>query len=138
MSQGKIEQIGTPDEIYDEPNSPFVFSFIGESSALPVEVEKGKVWLDEHPLDVASGEMPDGPAQLFFRPHDVEVGERPARRHSRRGIGAPAPRGGARRVELEVGLARRPHRDRASRRLPAQSLGPHRRAPAPLPALPGA
>ena len=32
MSEGKIEQIGTPDEIYDEPNSPFVFSFIGESS----------------------------------------------------------------------------------------------------------
>ena len=35
MSKGKIEQIGTPDEIYDEPNSPFVFSFIGESSVLP-------------------------------------------------------------------------------------------------------
>ena len=30
MSQGQIEQVGTPDEIYDEPNSPFVFSFIGE------------------------------------------------------------------------------------------------------------
>src|SRR5512146_1981665 len=33
MSQGKIEQIGSPDEIYDRPASPFVAGFIGESSA---------------------------------------------------------------------------------------------------------
>ena len=79
MSQGRIEQIGTPDEIYDEPNSPFVFSFIGESSALPVRIEKGKVWLDDHPLDLAPDDVPDGPAQLFFRPDDVEIAEtRPA------------------------------------------------------------
>ena len=32
---GPIEQVGTPDEIYDPPDSPFVFDFIGESSDLP-------------------------------------------------------------------------------------------------------
>ncbi len=32
MSQGRIEQVGTPDDVYDTPNSPFVFGFIGESS----------------------------------------------------------------------------------------------------------
>ena len=46
MSQGRIEQVGNPDEVYDAPNSPFVFGFIGESSALPVEVENGEVWID--------------------------------------------------------------------------------------------
>jgi sulfate transport system ATP-binding protein len=101
MSQGKIEQVGTPDEIYDEPNSAFVFSFIGESSTLPVRVEEGKVWLDGHSLDLAAGDVASGPAQLFFRPQDVEVGGElqgaiPAvlqgvRRH-----------GGARRLDLEV------------------------------------
>ena len=35
MSEGRIEQIGTPDEIYDAPNSPFVFSFIGEFERAP-------------------------------------------------------------------------------------------------------
>ena len=35
MRNGRIEQVGTPDEIYDEPNSPFIFSFIGELSMLP-------------------------------------------------------------------------------------------------------
>jgi sulfate transport system ATP-binding protein len=78
MSEGKIEQIGTPDEIYDEPNSPFVFSFIGESSTLPVRVERGKVFLERRPLDLPADGLPNGPARLFFRPHDVEVGtERP-------------------------------------------------------------
>ena len=42
MSQGRIEQIGTPDEVYDKPNSPFVYSFIGESSTLGVRVENGE------------------------------------------------------------------------------------------------
>jgi sulfate/thiosulfate transport system ATP-binding protein len=102
MSEGRIEQVGTPDEIYDEPNSPFVFSFIGESSVLPVRVEQGKIWLGERPLDLAAGDTPNGPARLFFRPHDVDVvdfatGAIPGvvallRRH-----------GGARRVDIEIG-----------------------------------
>src|SRR6476660_2881347 len=102
MSQGKIEQIGTPDDIYDSPNSPFVFSFIGESSVLPVNVEQGKVWLDGHQLELSSGDAPDGPARLFLRPHDVDVVDNASgaivgqvcvlRRHA-----------GLRRVELEVG-----------------------------------
>jgi len=75
MSQGKIEQIGTPDEIYDRPNSPFVFSFIGESSRLPVRIEGRKVWLGDVPLDLAPGDVADGPAQLFFRPDDVEIAD---------------------------------------------------------------
>lgn len=73
MRDGRIEQIGTPDEIYDEPNSPFMFSFIGESSALPVRVDQGRLWLDQHQLDLPSGNVPNGPAQLYLRPHDVEV-----------------------------------------------------------------
>ena len=75
MSQGRIEQVGTPDEIYDAPNSPSVFSFIGESNALPINIENGRVFLDERPLDVTPDGMPDGPALLYLRPQDVEVVE---------------------------------------------------------------
>jgi len=74
MSEGKIEQVGTPDEIYDEPNSPFVFSFIGESSVLPVTVEGHQVLLDGKTLDLIANGVPSGPALLYFRPHDVEIG----------------------------------------------------------------
>ena len=122
MSEGKIEQIGTPDEVYDAPNSPFVFSFIGESSVLPVQVEHGKVWLDGKPLDLAPGDVPDGPAQLFLRPHDVDVVDDEAgaisgevkvlRRHA-----------GLRRVDLDVGA----ERNRVEIELPADlDLNPAR------------
>jgi sulfate transport system ATP-binding protein len=114
MSQGRIEQIGTPDEIYDSPNSPFVFSFIGESSVLPVRVDQGRVWLDERLLDLSAGDVPNGPARLFLRPHDVDVvdnkpgaisGEvRVLRRHA-----------GLRRADVEVGSGR----DRIEIELPA-------------------
>ncbi len=102
MSEGRIEQVGTPDEIYDRPNSPFVFSFIGESSALPVRVERGKVFFDNHVLDLRAEGVPDGPAQLFFRPHDVEISLDPERALWGR-ISNHRRHGGARRVELSVG-----------------------------------
>ena len=40
MSEGRVEQIGSPKEIYDRPQSPFVADFIGGTNFLDVEVEK--------------------------------------------------------------------------------------------------
>ena len=69
MSQGKIEQIGSADDVYDTPNSPFVFSFIGESSSLPVMLHNGAVLFQNEPIGVA--EAGEGAGELFFRPQDV-------------------------------------------------------------------
>lgn len=102
MSQGKIEQVGTPDEVYDNPSSPFVFSFIGESSQLPVNVEKGDVWLGDRPIGIAAPGH-QGPRQLFFRPHDIELADSGA---ALSGVVAGSRRvGGIRRVELDIGGA---------------------------------
>lgn len=103
MSQGKIEQVGTPDEVYDRPNSPFVFSFIGESSSIPVAVENHELWVGGRAIGLPAPADAPGEAKLFFRPHDVELVED--------GVGAAlagvvvASRrvGGTRRVELEIG-----------------------------------
>jgi sulfate transport system ATP-binding protein len=105
LNQGRVEQVGTPDEIYDAPASPFVAGFIGESNALPVISDGGKLFLDDRALDLASFVGPDGPRVLVFRPHHVDVlGERPGgiagwviseRRH-----------GAVRRLEVEIGMAR--------------------------------
>ena len=73
MSQGKIEQVGSADDVYDRPGSPFVFSFIGESSQLPVEVRDGTVLFQGQPIGSAEGAA--GAGQLFFRPQDVELVE---------------------------------------------------------------
>jgi sulfate transport system ATP-binding protein len=101
MRDGQIEQVGTPDEIYDEPVSPFMFSFIGESSTLPVRVDAGRLWLDDHPLDLAAGDVPNGPARLFLRPHDVDLVD--DKRGAIPGVVSFLRRqGGSRRLDLEV------------------------------------
>lgn len=101
MSQGRIEQVGTPDEIYDNPNSAFVYGFIGESSRLNVRVEQGALWLADRALGLRT-EQADGEAVLYFRPHDVELVDGCGGCIA--GVVTATRRVGAkRRVELEVG-----------------------------------
>ncbi|MGO4620562.1 sulfate/molybdate ABC transporter ATP-binding protein, partial [Ensifer sp. 2TAB8] len=50
MSKGTIEQVGTPDEIYDHPVSPFVFGFIGQSNCLSVTLSNGEIWFEDRPI----------------------------------------------------------------------------------------
>ncbi len=102
MSHGRIEQVGGADEVYDRPNSPFVYGFIGDSSTLPVRAEKGEIWLHDRALGLSAPHLPDGEATLYFRPHDVELLD---------GCGgciagtvaASRRVAGTRRVELEIG-----------------------------------
>ncbi len=101
MSQGRIEQVGTPDAIYDNPNSAFVYGFIGESSRLNVRVEQGAVWLADRALGLKTDQA-DGDAVLYFRPHDVELVDGCGGCIA--GVVTATRRVGAkRRVELEVG-----------------------------------
>lgn len=101
MSQGKIEQVGSPDAVYDQPSNPFVFGFIGESSVLPVEIDNGELWVGGRAIGLTAGDMPKGKALLYFRPHDVELVPEGA---ALAGVVAATRRvGGTRRVELEIG-----------------------------------
>lgn len=63
MNQGRIEQIGTPAEIYDQPASPFVMSFVGAVNVLPSHV--------------ALAPNRDQRSELFIRPHDLELHRQP-------------------------------------------------------------
>ncbi|KQX55865.1 hypothetical protein ASD49_24150 [Ensifer sp. Root1298] len=73
MSKGVIEQVGTPDEIYDHPVSPFVYGFIGQSNCLNVTLQNGEIWFEDRPIGLRAPSEPDGPAKLHFRPHDIEL-----------------------------------------------------------------
>jgi sulfate transport system ATP-binding protein len=100
MNKGRIEQSATADEIYDAPATPFVFSFIGESSAIPVEVRQGKASLDGELLDVDVRGAKDGPADLYLRPEDVLVVED----GGLAGVVTATRRiGGNRRISIEAG-----------------------------------
>ncbi len=73
LNNGTVEQIGTPDEIYDEPASAFVAGFIGESNAVPVKSAGGKLLFEGEALDLVVAAGPEGPRTLVFRPHQVEI-----------------------------------------------------------------
>nr|WP_207783383.1 sulfate/molybdate ABC transporter ATP-binding protein [Methylosinus sp. RM1] len=73
LDKGRIEQIGTPDELYDRPASPFVLSFVGEALALPVQVADGKVIFQGKELHVSSENLRNGPARVYFRPADIAL-----------------------------------------------------------------
>jgi sulfate transport system ATP-binding protein len=74
MDKGRIEQIGTPGDVYEDPATAFVHGFIGESIMLPVEVRDGRVRLGDKLLDLESQNARPGPSKLFIRRHDFALG----------------------------------------------------------------
>ncbi len=72
MNQARIEQVGTPGEIYDHPATPFVHEFLGQSSALRGEVRTEGVALGRTLLSKA--EALRGPrVTVYVRPHNVQL-----------------------------------------------------------------
>ncbi len=74
MDKGRIEQIGTPGDVYEEPATAFVHGFIGESIVLPVEIRDDKILLGDKVLNLASQNAAPGPSKLFIRRHDLAIG----------------------------------------------------------------
>jgi sulfate transport system ATP-binding protein len=74
MDKGRIEQIGTPGEVYDNPATAFVHGFIGESIVLPVDIRDGCVRLGGKALKIAADGAAPGSSRLFVRRHDMQVG----------------------------------------------------------------
>jgi sulfate/thiosulfate transport system ATP-binding protein len=74
MDKGRIEQIGTPSEVYDNPATAFVHGFIGESIVLPVDVCDGCVRFGGKPLNIVADGVASGASKLFVRRHDMQVG----------------------------------------------------------------
>ncbi len=71
MRDGNIEQIGTPEELYTTPASPFVANFIGLSNRVPARLERGKVAVYGESLP-AMGVLPaDGAVVAFIRPENI-------------------------------------------------------------------
>jgi len=76
MSNGRIEQVGTPVDVYDQPATPFVYGFLGSTTVLPVNVQNGQIFLRGFEMPVAVADEPfAGPANLYVRAHDFEVTE---------------------------------------------------------------
>src|SRR5574343_1143263 len=68
MNHGKIEQIGSPDEVYSAPATPFVYQFLGNVNVFHSRVQGGYA-------EVAREAQPENAekATAFVRPHDIDL-----------------------------------------------------------------
>ena len=78
MNTGKVEQIGSPQEVWDHPASPFVYGFLGDVNLFHGRAHEGEMHIgeDHHGVRLASPEhaqAQDAKAFAYVRPHDLDV-----------------------------------------------------------------
>ena len=110
MSNGHIEQVGTPEEVYDHPATPFVYEFLGHVNRVPCSVARGraKVWHQEFGVEEESPAVEHIERGLaYVRPEDIEiVAKATGVEGTRARVLHISPLGPIARIELQVhGLA---------------------------------
>jgi sulfate transport system ATP-binding protein len=78
MNSGKVEQIGSPQDVWDQPASPFVYGFLGDVILFHGRAHEGEMLIgeDHHGLRLATPEhaqVQDSKAFAYVRPHDLDV-----------------------------------------------------------------
>ncbi|MGH8630690.1 MAG: sulfate/molybdate ABC transporter ATP-binding protein, partial [Burkholderiales bacterium] len=74
MNEGRIEQIGTPDEVYDKPASPFVYEFLGHVNLFHGRMHRGLAWVGGLEVEAPEhADLEEQPAVAYVRPHDIEI-----------------------------------------------------------------
>jgi len=74
MNQGRVEQSGTPDEVYSHPGNPFVFNFLGNVNLFHGRIAGGSLRIGDVDLpapDFASPEIKS--ALIYVRPHELDL-----------------------------------------------------------------
>jgi sulfate transport system ATP-binding protein len=73
MNQGRIEQLGTPTEVYDHPASIFVYDFLGGVNRVPCTVDRGIAHVHGHAVLADGPQPPEGDALFYVRPHQIDL-----------------------------------------------------------------
>jgi sulfate transport system ATP-binding protein len=74
MNEGRIEQVGTPDEVYEHPATPFVYKFLGSVNLFHGRVHEGQAEIGTLVLDAPEhAKANNEPAEAYARPHEIEV-----------------------------------------------------------------
>ena len=92
LNRGGVEQVGSPDDIYDRPGTPFVYGFIGEANVINAGVRGGDLQLANHPIATLPASGLFGRATIFFRPQHAHLSDDaralPGTVRARRRVGA--------------------------------------------------
>jgi sulfate transport system ATP-binding protein len=74
MNHGKVEQIGSPDEVFHEPASEFVMNFLGHVNVFHGRLEAGRLHFSDLTIDAPPHQVGgSGAVRVFVRPHDWMV-----------------------------------------------------------------
>jgi sulfate transport system ATP-binding protein len=74
MNKGRVEQVGTPQQIFDHPASPFVMDFLGNVNVFHGRLEHGKAWLGDLEVEGVGADQPQADSTPFYvRPHEFEI-----------------------------------------------------------------
>ena len=75
MSQGRVEQIASPAELYAHPSSAFVAEFVGVSSRVPVDRQGSEITLFDRSVAIrgVAPAFDAGALDALLRPEDVSV-----------------------------------------------------------------
>lgn len=76
INNGKIEQEGSPQEVYDHPANAFVYNFLGNVNVFHGRVTNGVVNLESHSINGSCKNAGHGekPGKAFVRPHEIGIG----------------------------------------------------------------
>jgi putative spermidine/putrescine transport system ATP-binding protein len=72
MNHGRLEQVGTPTELYEQPSTAFVAGFVGRMNRIRAEARNGSAEFAGQRLPVPAGL--DGPVDVMMRPHRIAIG----------------------------------------------------------------
>lgn len=100
LNQGHIEQIGTPDEVYQAPASPFVYSFLGNVNLFHGRVDEGWADVGGLRLDASEHAGVSADAVAYVRPHDIELSHEASTEAQRAVVDDVRPLGGLVRLVL--------------------------------------
>ena len=103
MDHGKVEQVGTPEQVYNQPATPFVYGFLGSVNLFHGRIEQDSVRVGTDAVPHQQQDLPEGADVFAFaRPHELDIITDPA---STEGIAAVVDRilsfGHTARVELD-------------------------------------
>ena len=81
LREGRVEQVGTPEDVYERPRSRWVANFLGEADVLPGTARGGVAECELGRFAV--GAELSGAVELVIRPESVAIGHRPVARRGR-------------------------------------------------------
>jgi sulfate transport system ATP-binding protein len=105
MDHGRIEQVGTPAQVFDHPASDFVLRFLGQVNVLRGTVADGRAQVGGLTVDAPGLLGRERAARIYVRPHELEIDREPGPQRIAAQVVRLTPLGAALRVELDAGTA---------------------------------